>query len=118
MDKKPEGFNVQELLPLAEEYITDCGAGGRIPNIAGFYRFLGISAERFAELAEKHPEEAAQLRDIFEDEAINSEMPPSLLGSYLKARLGYGDVPTSKPPNDDTAQLRVVFEHDILHDGE
>lgn len=105
-----------QLLPLAEAYITECGNTDKIPNIAGFCRYLGISASRFGELTAEHPEEAGQIRDVFEDEAINSDMPASLLGSYLKARLGYGD--TAAPGTDTEAgQLRLIFEHDILGDG-
>ena len=100
------------LLTLAEAYIGECAIVGRVANIAGFCRYLGISAERLRELTDSLPDQAEQIRDVFEDEALNSGMSPSLLMSYLKSRLGYGDSGKAA----DT--VKVTFLHDVMKDGE
>lgn len=100
-----------QLLTLAEAYIADCSDKGRIVNIAGFCRYIGVSAAHLRELCEQYPEQYAQLLNLFEDEALNSGMSPSLLMSYLKARLGYGDEKSD-------GALKVTFQHDIMKDGE
>lgn len=99
------------LLMLAESYIGECADAGRVPNMAGFCRFLGMSAARLRELTAKMPEQAGQLQALFEDEALNSKLAPSLLSSYLKARLGYGE-------ERGDGDLQITFSHDIMKDGE
>jgi hypothetical protein len=132
-----------ELLLLAEQYILDCRRNcpgktdgcesGRVageeetrgnkrgkrskerfPNIAGFCRYLGVGHKRYQELAEQYPDETSQISAAFEDEALNSEKPAALIGAYLKTRLGYDD----RKADRQGAGLSVVFEHDILADGE
>ena len=99
-----------QLLTLAEAYIDECARLERVVNVAGFCRYAGITTAHFRELAERFPEVAGQLLDLFEDEALNSDMSPSLLTSYLKARLGYGEEKSD-------GALNVTFEHDIMKDG-
>ncbi len=99
------------LLELAEKYIDECAETERVVNIAGFCRYIGVSAARFHELTEQFPEQAGLLMNLFEDEALNSGLSPSLLTSYLKNRLGYGE------ERQDGA-LKVTFRHDIMKDGE
>ena len=50
--------------------------------------------------------------------ALNAEISPSLLGVYLKRRLGYSEGSEKHESDLELGQLRVVFEHDILSDGQ
>ena len=86
----------------------------RFPNLAGFCRYLAIGTEDFRRVADEFPDEIAPLLAIFEDEALNSTLPPAVLSNYLKKRLGYDreeDALSAEP-------LQICFEHDILGDGE
>ncbi len=121
---------------LAEEYIFSCcifekkenenegekkkakSKKSRFPNLAGFCRYCGIGQREYDALAKKYPDEFEKLAAILEDEALNSEISPSLLATYLKRRLGYGDAPSPSGSDVDIGQLKLVFEHDIFEDGE
>ena len=121
-------YTGRRLLHLAERYILDCRGGDegvekRFPNIAGFCRFLGISRRRYEELGELYPEELGIIEATFEDEALNNGcISTSLLSLYLKARLGYAEAKSEKASGgavrSDNGRLSVIFEHDILRDGE
>ena len=114
---------------LLEDYIQSCretsealpteprrAAKGahRLPNLAGFCRYLAIGTEEFRRIADEFPDEIAPLLAILEDEALNSSLPPALLSAYLKRRLGYDRVDEEHP----TEPMQICFEHDILRDGE
>lgn len=117
---------------LAEEYVKSCkeieknGEGevaqkkktSKFPNLAGFCRYLGISREKYERLSKKYPEEFGKLEAIFEDEALNSDVSASVITAYLKRRLGYNDSEKSEKTELETGQLRLIFEHDIIADGE
>ena len=90
----------------------------RFPNVAGFCRYFGIGQQKFERLSKKYPEEFEKLSAILEDEALNSEISASVLTAYLKKRLGYSDSDKPEKSEIDTGQMRLVFEHDILSDGE
>ena len=90
----------------------------RFPNIAGFCRYFGIGRSRYERLSKKYPEEFEKLLAVFEDEALNSQISPSLLTAYLKKRLGYGDTADAEKSEVDTGQLKLIFDHDLLSDGE
>ncbi len=90
----------------------------RFPNVAGFCRYYGIGQGRYERLSKRYPEEFEKLCAIFEDEALNAQISPSLLTAYLKRRLGYAQTSEDNSSDVDMGQLRVVFEHDILSDGE
>ena len=90
----------------------------KFPNVAGFCRYFGIGRGKYERLAKKYPEEFEKLSAIFEDEALNSQISPSLLSMYLKKRLGYGDASESTSTQVDTSQIRLIFDHDIFIDGE
>ena len=72
----------------------------------------------YAKLSKKYPEEFEKLACVLEDEALNSEISPSLLGVYLKKRLGYDDSAKAQKNDVDMGQLKLIFEHDIIADGE
>ena len=67
------------------------------------------------ELRKERPDEHERLMAILEDEALCADVSPTLLSSYMKRRLGYGDAECGA-----TGQREVVwrFEHDIYKDGE
>jgi len=121
-------YSGRRLLHLAECYILKCHGEDvpederRFPNVAGFCRFLGISRRSYEKLGLLYPEEVGVIEAAFEDEALNSvELSVSLLNIYLKARLGYTE---AKPEKDVGATcsaaggVKVIFEHDIMRDGE
>ena len=53
---------------------------------------------------------------LFEDEALNSDKNATVLNTYIKERLKFGDKKecSSTLPMGD---IKVVFEHDIAEDG-
>ena len=64
----------------------------------------------------KWPELYGALLALFEDEALNSDKSATVLNTYIKERLNYGE------KNEGGATLpvgdvRLVFEHDIEEDG-
>ena len=85
------------------------------PNVAGFCRFLGVSTGELERLACEYPEEYGRILAVLEDEALNSDLSPTLLSAYLKKRLGY-DTPSKS--NSAKDQICISFEHDIIEDGE
>ncbi len=111
-----------ELLnEFAEKYVLFCrenksGKKERFPNAAGFCRFCGFTGAAIDRIKNDYPEYWSALCLVFEDEALNSDVPASVLTAYLKKRLGYGEDGGS-PSSVDTGQLKLVFEHDILNDG-
>lgn len=116
-----------QLLPdLAGQYIQSLQAEAsdsgnkkhsRIPNYAGFCRYCGLNGYDAKRLKRDYPESYSALCFIFEDEALNSDMPASVLSSYLKQRLGYGEE-SDASASLDVGPLKLVFEHDINTDGE
>lgn len=131
--------NTGSLGALAEEYIIFCHTTQanqdepsdkaatkkksadktvKFPNVAGFCRYFGIGQQKYECLSKKYPEEFEKLSAIFEDEALNSEISASVLTAYLKKRLGYSDTEKSEKSEVDAGQIRLIFDHDILLDGE
>ncbi len=116
------------LSELVEEYLDECNlpcredekrsskrSARRFPNLAGFCRYFRIGESEYNALAEKYPLEFEYLSAVFEDEALNSDISPTVISAYLKRRLGYerrcvGEV--------HEGQLKIVFDHDIVEDGE
>jgi len=141
-----EACSLGILERLAEEYILSCctskteekeetkeeigrkkqnkkdGANGersKFPNVAGFCRYFGIGRRRYEQLSKRYPDEFEKITAVFEDEALNSQISPSLISSYLKRRLGYTeDTDTEERSSVDTGAIRLIFDHDILKDGE
>ena len=91
---------------------------GKIPNVAGFCRYIGATLPEFERLRKTRPELHGALCAELEDEALNSTMPASILSVYLKLRLGYA-ADTPEPTGvTDSGQLRLIFDHDAYRDGE
>ena len=116
-----------ELLEaLMEEYVLSCHAAesegkkgkkeqGRFPNLAGFCRYCGIGRSTIRRLRQKEPELWERMEVILEDEALNAELSPTLISAYLKKRLDYEEEEKNAGSFE---QLRVVFDHDAMKDGE
>ena len=117
----------ERLDALAEEYISFCKSvtetdkkvskkgSGRFPNVAGFCRYFRIGASEYECLAQKYPAEFEKLYATLEDEALNSDVSPTILSAYMKKRLGY-DRESEREISD--GQLKIVFDHNIMEDGE
>lgn len=87
---------------------------GRVPNLAGFCRYMRVGTEELDALAREYPEEIDGLYAILEDEALNCTLPAAILSVYLKKRLGY-DGELKNEGDGDGVSIR--FEHDIYRDG-
>lgn len=88
----------------------------RFPNLAGLCRYAQAGIGAIGQLRQKHPDEYDRLLAIFEDEALNAELSPTLLSAYMKKRMLYSaeeDVESDK-----RVEVRYCFEHDIFNDGE
>lgn len=88
----------------------------RFPNIAGFARILGVGVSAFRIVEENWPEQYSAMLALFEDEALNSDKNATVLNTYIKERLKFGEKKEGGallPVGD----LKVVFEHDIAEDG-
>lgn len=118
------------LPSLMDAYLASCRLGesaasgtakkkeGSFPNLAGFCRHLGCGLSSAERLHRSHPELYDRLCAILEDEALNASISPNLLSAYLKRRLGYGEKQETEGISTACEQLRLVFEHNILEDGQ
>ena len=115
-----------ELIPLAEEYIKSCisregessdkKGSKRFPNVAGFARTLGIGVSDFCIVESGWPEQYGAMLALFEDEALNSDKNATVLNTYIKERLKFGEKKeggATLPVGD----IKVIFEHDVAEDG-
>ncbi len=113
----------RNLVSMTEDYIESCRApsgtakaSSRLPNIAGFCRQFGLRRDDLQRLKKERPDLYDYLTFTMEDEALNSGASATLVGAYMKQRLGYGD-------RDETVtvanggEMRLIFEHDIEKDG-
>lgn len=112
------------LIKLAEKYIAACLSldlkKPRLPNVCGFFRWLKLSALALDKLKQSFPEMYRTLLMIFEDEALNSELPPSIISTYMKQSFTHrtdSDEETSVSQND-CGSITLVFDHDIDSDGQ
>ena len=117
----------ERLQSLAEKYVEFCKitsdgekksskkSGGKFPNVAGFCRYFRIGTSEYECLAQKYPAEFEKLTAMFEDEALKSDISPTILSAYMKKRLGY-DRDSDREITD--GQLKIVFDHNIMEDGE
>ena len=104
------------LTELAEEYVRYCRDNdARLPNMAGFFRRLGFGARELDRLKSAYRDEYRTVMMIFEDEAINSPRPPSLVSSYMKQ---YFKDDEREEVESRCGPITLVFDHDIGIDGE
>ena len=103
---------------LAEQYINFClnEERPRLPNISGFFRWLTLPAAAKDHFIHTYPESYRTVRMIFEDEALNSPLPPSIVSAYMKQY--YSDAGNPKDDSEQSEGITLIFEHDIFHDGE
>ncbi len=116
-----------KLLELAEEYAAECYEGcaqsdgkkarRRFPNLAGFCRRLGIGTEQIKLLRSEYPEQYGALLSLLEDEALNSSQSATVLTAYMKEHLDFGEKKEGGA-SFMSGDIKLVFEHDILEDGE
>ncbi len=108
-----------------EDYLNTCRPdgesgkskrAGRIPNVAGFCRSLGVTLSDFERLRKTRPEHHGAICAALEDEALNSQMTATILSIYLKHRLGYSE-DREEVGVTDSGQLRLIFDHDAFEDG-
>lgn len=110
---------------LVDEYLESCRDSEaaesksrrtvRFANLAGLCRFLGTGLADLEQMRGEFPEEYDRLLAVFEDEALNSSISPTLLSAYFKKRIRYS-TEEEKPLGRKEVSYR--FEHDILADGE
>jgi hypothetical protein len=105
------------LTELAEEYLRscpmECESEEAFPNVAGFCRYLGIGVRELEALRAEEGSEVEKVYALLEDAALSHRhaVAVSLLGDYLKKRIGYGE------SGGGDGEIRAVFEHDIGRDG-
>ena len=117
-----------ELIHYVEDYLEICrvktaharemGRKGYewFPNLAGFARMLGVSVGTLKKVNAHWPDQYGAMLAILEDEALNAEKSATLLNSYLKEHLGFGE----KREGDaivSTGNVKMIFEHNISEDG-
>jgi hypothetical protein len=109
------------LIRLAEKYILNCleseGRRPRLPNVCGFFRWLKLGAIALDRLKHLHPEKYRTLLMIFEDEALNSELPPSIISTYMKQSFTGKDAESEGADTEKSQPITLIFDHDIDHDG-
>jgi hypothetical protein len=77
---------------------------------------LGIGVGDFDIVEKDWRDQYGAMLALFEDEALNSDKNATLLNSYIKERLKFGEKKeggASLPVGD----IKVIFEHDIAEDG-
>ena len=115
------------MTELAEQYISFClDANGdvslkqsgrvRLPNMCGFFRWLRLSASALDRLKRDHSEEYRTLQMIFEDEALNSPLPPSIISTYMKQSFS-SRIDADTVSESACGPITLIFEHDIDNDG-
>ena len=110
------------LIKMAEKYILACLSPDRkkprLPNICGFFRWLKLNAAALDRLKRSHHEKYRTLLMIFEDEALNSELPPSIISTYMKQSFMRQDEEDEGSSSEKTCgPLTLIFDHDIDSDG-
>jgi hypothetical protein len=123
------------ITDLVEKYVIHClmldgendeeqgskpkkkGKKSRFPNLAGFCRFYGFTKTDIEKLKTRKPLQYESLCMVFEDEALNSELSPTVLNAYLKRYLGYADKTKGERGMWEGEQIQLVFDHDIEDAG-
>ncbi len=110
------------LIKMAEKYISFCledqPKKPRLPNICGFFRWLKLSALALDRLKRAYPEKFRTLLMLFEDEALNSELPPSIISTYMKQSFSKDSDGKDGETQEDCGPITLVFDHDIKLDGQ
>lgn len=122
-DRSP-AIDGMSLLILLGEYIKECEkdndkkkGNARFPNLAGFCRYCCLGKSELELFADVYPREYELMCSVFEDEALNSDISATLIGAYLKNHFGYGEK-NSDRAKVESGEYKLIFEHDIISDGE
>ena len=114
--------NGQRFLYTVGKYVEKCRGEERIPNLAGYLHYIGITAEEYKEIARAYRRETEIADAIFEDEALNTppkRISPSVLSLYLKSRFGYGAAdPTDRAAASEAKSYQILINGDGYADGE
>ena len=104
------------LIEYAERYSAACRESSRVPNIAGFFRFYKLTFRDYDRLRRENADFFATLQLFFIDEALNSAAPAQTQNLLMKEQL----LPFASEAAHSVTQggLTILFEHDILADGE
>ena len=109
------------IIKKAEKYISFClnlqPKKPRLPNICGFFRWLRLGSIALDKLKRAYPEKFRTLLMLFEDEALNSELPPSIISTYMKQSFIKDDCGQSEA-REECGPITLVFDHDIKLDGQ
>ena len=108
------------LIKMAEKYISFCldaqQKKPRLPNVCGFFRWLKLSSLALDRLKRAYPEKFRTLLMLFEDEALNSELPPSIISTYMKQ--SFARDTDSGVAEENCGPITLIFDHDIKLDGQ
>ncbi len=116
----------KKLPRLFREYVESCRPPPdsdpkknppKLPNLAGFCRFLGCGIAEFERLRKYAPDLAEQIRTSLEDELLSGATSATLLSLYLKKRLGYEEEDGNAGSEISAGTMRLIFDHDIKEDG-
>ena len=109
------------LIRMAEKYIKFCLTANedrpRLPNICGFFRWLKLGACALDLLKQKYPDKFRTLQMLFEDEALNSPLPPSIVSTYMRQQAFTDLSENGQTADKEGENITVVFDHDIISDG-
>lgn len=110
------------LIKKAEKYIAFCLSPElkkpRLPNMCGFFRWLGLSSLALDKLKREYPEKFRTLLMLFEDEALNSELPASIISTYMKQSFLKDAEEKTNEVSEECGPITLVFDHDINIDGQ
>ena len=110
------------IIKKAEKYISFCldlqPKKPRLPNICGFFRWLRLGAIALDKLKKAYPEKFRTLLMLFEDEALNSELPPSIISTYMKQSFSKDADEKPSGVSEECGPITLVFDHDINIDGQ
>ena len=116
----------KKLPRLFREYVESCRpppdadpkrSPPKLPNLAGFCRYIGCGISEFDRLREYDPPLAESIRTALEDELLSACTSATILSLYMKKRLGYEGDGEAVGSELHTGAMRLIFDHDIMEDG-
>lgn len=72
-------------------YLDDCEAKQKLPNIAGFCVYADINRDTFYEQNNYYSDTFKKIQDILEDYTINAKINDTFKIFYMKNKFGYKD---------------------------
>ena len=77
---------------------------------------LGVGVSSFKLVDEEWHDQYSAMLALFEDEALNSDKNATVLNTYIKERLNFGEKKEGGASMH-MGDVKLVFEHDIGEDG-